>query len=373
MNSAYAFIMPIIISLTAHANELDPASYSQQVSQKLSDPLLHQGVINEANYLKVANIAATYKKRNTTNMAWMNVFRTWNSAETLQNRTALENKRSDNLMIFEMDQGKPLDWSRVTVDKEGNPNTSESQFAMALDTTNVLNVDAPVVLILLSNQHVLNDYLSNNAVDELRKMGVIIAVMEYPGFGVSIGAANKKSWISATQQAVRFLNSVTEKKIFLLGHSIGGPLAFETAATPEVNSLVGGALSYGGFTTLKEMSKDQAGGKVLSFLAPMITRLMMRGNMIDGVSGLEKLAQNKTPVLAMHGELDGPVPVRHTLIYERKMAPLRAKYSNAILKTRVFPGLIHEEVNNFSRGIKKSEDDFYLVWSEILNFIRSVN
>lgn len=349
----------LLATLSAHAQ-----------TETLADPLLHQGLINNENYVKVVRIADNYKKRNTINAGWMNVFRTWNSAETLQNRTALENKRSPEMMIFDMDRGQPLDWANVTLDRDNNPSTSEAQFSLALDTTNLENPEAPVVLILLSNQHVLNDYLSNNAYLEIRKMGIVLAAMEYPGFGVSVGIASKKSWIKATQDSVRYLHSITGKKIYLLGHSIGGPLALETAATPEMKGLVGGAMSYGGFTTLTEMAKDQGDTFLMQFFAPMIARLTMAQNIIDGISGLKTLARNGIPALIMHGENDGPVPVRHTKLYAKEVQRLRI---GDMVKTKIFPGLIHEEVNNFSRGVEQSERDFHLVWDEIRNFLDATN
>lgn len=340
---------------------------AQAQGDKFSNPLLYQGLVNNENYLKVARIAENYKRRNTINAGWLNVFRSWNSAETLQNRSALDNKRSPEMMIFDMDRGQPMDWSKVTLDQDGIPSTSDAQFTLTLDTTNINDRNAPVVLILLSNQHVINDYLSNSAYLEIRKMGVILAVMEYPGFGTSVGIASKKSWITATQDSVKYLSYLTEKKIFLLGHSIGGPLALETAATPEMNGFVAGAMSYGGFTTLTEMAKDQSENGLLKFLSPYIAQLTMRENIIDGISGLRTLAKNRIHALIMHGEKDGAVPVRHAKLYAKEVARLSLESG---VKIKIFPDLIHEEVNNFSRGVDKSERDFHLVWGEILNFLK---
>src|SRR4051812_10249019 len=97
-------------------------------------------------------------------------------------------------------------------------------------------------------------------------------------------------------------------------------------------NFLGGAISYGGFTTLTEMAKDQKDNPLLSFFAPFITRSMMRNNLIDGVRGLETIARSGIPLLALHGELDGPVPVRHTYAYEKEFAQLRAQYPQAVLK-----------------------------------------
>jgi fermentation-respiration switch protein FrsA (DUF1100 family) len=376
--SMKSFILVFLMSVTfPQAMAMDSGdaqsfrAYDQAVQERLSDPRLSQGLISSENYEKVVKIAENYRKRNSLNPGWLNIFRTWNSGETLQNRTALENRRNNEMMIFDMDRGQPMDWSQVQLDQDSNPSVSQSQFAMALDRTHISDPDAPVVLILLSNQHILNDYLSNNAPDELRKMGVVMAAMEYPGFGVSIGCANKASWLQAVHEAVAYLHFLTGKKIYVLGHSIGGPLSLEASSAPEMNDLVAGALSYGGFTSLIEQSKDQESNPVINFFSKPIGRVVVGKNNIDGLSALDRLARNGIRTLVMHGQNDGPVPVRHALLYQEKMKKLQLELQD--MRTAIFPGLAHEEVNNFSLGIQKSEEGFHKVWNEIIDFIRRSN
>lgn len=358
MKTASLTFLVLCLLQQAHGQEL--SSYAQKVSEKIKNPALHQALINNENYSQVVRIAEDYKKRNSLNPGWLNAFRTWNSGETLQNRTALDNKRTDNMLIFEMNQGQPLKWPEAKI--------SDSHFALALDTTNITDKEAPVVLILLSNQHVLNDYLSNNAFLEIRKMGFVLAVMEYPGFGISLGLANKKTWLSATAQAVQYLQFLTDKKIYLLGHSIGGPLALEAAATSALDNSVAGVISYGGFSTMTEQAKDQDNRAVISFFAPLIAKATMYQNLIDGVSGLKKLENNNVGVLILHGENDGPVPVRHAKIFQKEMNKLKPQNSE-IFRVKIFSEMAHEEVNNFTPSIQKSEDDFYQIWNEIKSFV----
>lgn len=345
---------------------LSPASYAEQIQEKLSDPLLHQKLINADNYAKVVKIAENYKKRNSLNPGWLNIFRTWNSGETLQNRTALENKRNANLLVFDMDKGRPLDWSKVTIDKDNNTNLSDAHFALSLDTSNIADPNSPILLLLLSNQHVINDYLSNNAAAELRKRGYIIAVMEYPGYGVSLGLANKNNWITAIQESVNYLNQLSNKKVYLVGHSIGGPLALEAAATSKINKQIAGVVSYGGFSNLIEQAKDQDENPILRASATKLARILANKNNIDGLSAIDKLISSQTPSLILHGKYDGPVPARHAYIYADKIS----KYSAPSITVKVLDNFAHEEINNFTPGLEKSEADFNQLWDIINDFFK---
>lgn len=341
---------------------------NQLIEQKLKNPLLHQGLINSNNYNTLNKLSQNYPVQNTLNVGWLSVFRRYNSGETVQNRAALSSHVSENQLIFDMDQDRPLDWSKVTVNKKNQANFSEGQYVLSLETTNIKNENSPVVLILLSNQHTVNDYLSNPASTQLAKMGYTVATLEYPNYGASLGRASLKSWLSATRGAVRFLNELTERKIYIVGHSIGGPLALQAAAGQDVQGKIGGVVSYGGFSNLFEMSKDQQSNPIIGFFSKPITFITLKDNIIDGIGNLDELAKQKIPVLILHGLHDGAVTVRHANIYEAKMQQLRNKNrgANLMMKTVVFPNLYHEEVNNFTNV---SPQDFHQVWDEITAFI----
>ncbi len=341
---------------------------SDATEQKLANPLLHQGLINSNNYNILNQLSQNYPIQNTLNVGWLSVFRRYNSGETLQNRAALESHFSPSQLIFDMDHDQPLDWSKVTLNKKNQANFSESQYVLSLEITNIKDENSPVLLFLLSNQHTIIDYLSNPASDQLVKMGYTIAILEYPNYGTSLGRASLQTWLSATRGAVRFLNQLTQKKIFIVGHSVGGPLAIQAAAGQDVKGKVGGVVAYGGFSDLYEMSKDQQSNPVIGFLSKPITYLTLRDNIIDGIGSLETLAKHQVPVLVMHGLLDGAVTVRHTRMYENKIVQLRKKNRGPfpMMKTKIFHDLYHEEINNYSRV---KPQDFFQVWDEITPFI----
>ena len=94
------------------------SEYAKRVNQKLQDPLLNQGIINERNVEIIDRLGQNYPKMNTINVGWLSLFRRYNSSETMQNRTALNNLRSDNQMIFDMDGTQPVDWNKVRINKK---------------------------------------------------------------------------------------------------------------------------------------------------------------------------------------------------------------------------------------------------------------
>lgn len=345
--------------------------YADSIEQKLAHPLLHQGLINSNNYNILNQLSQNYPVQNTLNVGWLSVFRRYNSGETLQNRAALQSHLSANQMIFDMDKDQPLDWSKVTLNKNNQANFSESQYVLSLETTNIKNENSPILLMLLSNQHTVVDYLSNPASAELAKMGYTVVTLEYPNYGTSLGRASLQTWLSATRGAVRFLNQLTQKKIYIVGHSIGGPLGIQAAAGQDVKGKVGGVISYGGFSNLFEMSKDQQSNPIIGFLSKPITYITLKDNIIDGIGNLGTLAKHQIPVLVMHGLHDGAVTARHTRMYEAKIAQLKKNSQGSIpmMKTKIFPDLFHEEINNYS---SVRPQDFYQVWDEITPFVLAV-
>ena len=352
-------------ALTTYAQ----SDYQSTILERISNPLMHQQLINTNNYQLLNKLSQNYPKQNTINVGWLSIFRRYNSGETVQNRTALNTHINSKTMIFDLDGDKLLDWSKININANNEANFSEAQTTLAIKTQNLGNIHSPVVLMLLSNQHTVIDYLNNPAADKLTELGYTVAVMEYPNYGVSLGRGSLQSWLSATRGATLFLNKLTGKKITLVGHSVGGPLALHAAASDIMKDRVQSVISYGGFTDLYEMSKDQQSNPVLKFFAKPIAFLTVRDHIIDGIGSLNKLAQMKTPVLILHGEHDGAVTQRHLEMYNNKINSIAAQSKSSVnMKTVLFPGFYHEEVNNFSAA---KPSDFLTVWKTIETFLKS--
>lgn len=342
-----------------------PTFAQESLQTKLTNPILHQKLVNQNNYSFLNRLSQNYPKQNTLNVGWLSVFRRYNSGETVQNRTALTTQIGTNQMIFDMDGDQPLDWSKVRIDKNNQANFSEAQYVLSLNTSNIERQTSKVLLLLLSNQHTINDYLSNPAHQALVDEGYTVAVLEYPNYGASLGRASLSTWLSATRGAIRFLNNLIDKKVVIVGHSIGGPLAFQAAASESVKNKVEAVISYGGFSNLYEMSKDQQSNAFIRLFSKPITFVTLRDNIIDGVNNVPYLNNAKVPMLVMHGLNDGAVTVRHLYQYEKMMKSV-SKANSPKMATIRFDNLFHEEINNLS---EVHPEDFYQVWNIIHDFL----
>ncbi len=363
-----------LVTANAASNSLgavDVHTGKISLETRLSNPLLRQGLVNFRNADFINRFSVNYPKQNTINVGWLGVFRRYNSGETFQNRTALDTQRRLSQFIFDMDGDQPLDWSKVSLDGDGVANFSAGQYAMSLETSNLAKQNSPVLLLLLSNQHVINDYLSNPAQKELTKLGYTVAVLEYPNYGVSFGSACLDSWLSATRGAIKFLASTTGRKIFVVGHSIGGPLGIQAAVDDSVSMSVAGIVSYGGFTDIYDMARDNVANPILRFFAKPIAFLTLNSNIIDGIGNLATAARKKIPTLIMHGARDGAVPVSHFLAYQDEVFKIEnSTQTKSGIQTLVFPDYYHEELNNLSSS---NPEHFATVWSAIGKFIATSN
>ncbi len=342
--------------------------YASEVKEKLENPIFNQGIINSHNIDTINSLGRNYARQNSINPGWLGLFRRYNSSETMQYRTILETFRTSSMMIFEFDDVEIFDWKNISVDHKNDVNLRASVSALAIDTTHILREDSPVFLMLLSNQHVISDYLSNPALKQLVKRGAVVAVMEYPGYGISVGQAGKQSWLEAVSNSVNILHDITGKKVYLVGHSIGGPLALEAAAQPQNVEFVAGAISYAGFTNVYEMAKDHVTSPALKFFSQPITWLTARNHNFNGVQ-MEALARQETPALILHGEYDGAVTPRHFYMYKQNIIETLEKYPSAKLESMLFEDHYHDEINNF---ISIMPESFNVVWDRIFEFVSEI-
>ena len=182
-----------------------------------------------------------------------------------------------------------------------------------------------------------------------------------------MGLASLNAWLSATQGTVQFLNNLTGRKVYIVGHSIGGPLAIQAAAGEGVNGMVAGVITYGGFSELYKMAKDNQEHKILKLFSKFIVKLTLSNNIINGVGNLEAMMDKSIPTLIMHGQNDGAVLPTHLLEYKKQkehLAETKFEKSNYVA-TYIFPHLYHEEINNYS---KVRPQDFQDVWTTIQNY-----
>lgn len=356
MRNVMAFILVSLVSLSAYS-AVDVRG-------------LNQGLTN-TNALKVMHERERFfTQRGTTNPGRSNMFPRDNRGETHQNRIALNNWRKRGFLVFDIDvnankQVDVLDWSKVNSLKQ----ISSALTTLTIDTTNMEDKNSPVVMVFLSNQQHTNDFLSTESYEELRRLGVTLVVFEYPGTGASLGLPDLKAWHVAGVGAINILSKRLQKKVFLVGHSLGGGTVFDLPRDPEAVKKIAGVVSYGGIFSTHEASKTQVDWGVEwmnNFINPIIAKLMAPGS-YDSTEGMLMMAKNQVPALVMHGTNDPSVSFKHLKVFEVEMNKLKKTYTRANFQTVVYENYQHEEI--FSNGLP----EFYQVWSDIVSFINEAS
>ncbi len=152
---------------------------------------------------------------------------------------------------------------------------------------------APLVIFAHGNGELIDDWAL--AFEPLRRWGVGVLLVEYPGYGRSTGAPSQgsitASMTSAYDQMLK-RPDVDPKRIVAYGRSLGGGAACALARERSVAALV----LESTFTSVRPLARG--------FLVP---GFLVR----DPFDNLDVLRSYPGPVLIVHGEHDEIIPVAH--------------------------------------------------------------
>lgn len=167
--------------------------------------------------------------------------------------------------------------------------------------------DAPAILYLHGARWSLTGQLFR--IEELRDFGFSVLAIDYRGFGKSDGETpTEKTVYEDARAAWRWLaaQQPDPARRFIYGHSLGGAVAIDLAATLSgdgaaraASPAAAGLIVESSFTTLEEMAKA-----VTYRWLPVGLLLSQK---FDSVS---KIAKVRLPVLIVHGSADRLVPAR---------------------------------------------------------------
>jgi fermentation-respiration switch protein FrsA (DUF1100 family) len=132
--------------------------------------------------------------------------------------------------------------------------------------------------------------------------GYNVLAFDYEGFGQSQGKPSPEGVVQDTLAALDYVRTrpdVDKNRIALFGQSLGGAAAAEAMAADKTVKCL---LLEGTFTTYREMAWATPLGRMLFFVTPFF--IPDRGPLKD----LPKIAPR--PVLILHGDADGKIPVR---------------------------------------------------------------
>ncbi|MES2769492.1 MAG: alpha/beta hydrolase [Bdellovibrionota bacterium] len=306
----------------------------------------------------------TYNTKNWANPVLHNIFMVNNRSETAQYRINLNNisKMTDGKILFiDMLGAEVLDWAQLNPTKFTNQVQKFHSIA-AFETTNLDLPESPFVVLFSSTSHNLLSAVTLDLVRDLTLAGNTVVMMEYPGYGGSMGTPTKASWQKASEGLVLFVkNRFPQRKIFLIGHSIGAPVAMETAAHQP--KLIAGVVSHSSFYNLYEASKDSAKFLFSNWIAPLLTKLTAARENWDNGENLELLSKNNVPVLLLHGRNDASVSFRHFNLLTHKAAQLKKSNQNFPFYSHAFDSTHEDIYTNADYGKYKE------IWDSIDDFM----
>jgi len=152
---------------------------------------------------------------------------------------------------------------------------------------------APAVLFTHGNGERIDDWLASFAA--LPEAGVGALLLEYPGYGRSPGRPSEASIRAATVAAWDWLAvqpEVDPDRIVAWGRSLGGAAAVGLSRERALAALV----LESTFTGVRPIARR------FGLVGPLVR---------DPLESLEAVAAYRGPVLVLHGENDGLVPVEH--------------------------------------------------------------
>jgi pimeloyl-ACP methyl ester carboxylesterase len=308
-----------------------------------------------------------YNTRNYINPYLHNIFMANNRAETGEFRIGLENfskLSGGKIQLIDLLGSVEVPWYDL----------SEADFKLvqqyhsiaAINTENLKNPNASIIVIFSSASHNLLSTLALDVMPYLTQKGFIVVMMEYPGYGGSLGEPGRENWSKATIGLLTYLKEKLNRKIYLVGHSIGSAVALEAASLKP--DLVSGVVSHAGFYSLREASKDSAKlpSWVNNTIVPILTKVFAKEHLWDNEVTLKQLAINKTPVYFLQGKKDQSVSPRHLALFQNEAAILKKQYPDFKVYSQSFANASHEDLY-----VNDTYGPFNEMWKSIINFINS--
>ena len=151
----------------------------------------------------------------------------------------------------------------------------------------------PVVVFTHGNGELVDHWLVSFG--ELPRAGVGVLLVEYPGYGRSGGSPTQQSIRQAVVAGYDFLveqPDVDARRVVAYGRSLGGGAACALA----LERPLAGLILESSFTSVRDMAR----------------RFGVPGALVlDPFDNVSALARIELPVLVLHGERDGLIPINH--------------------------------------------------------------
>jgi len=176
------------------------------------------------------------------------------------------------------------------------------------------------ILILHGNGENLSTHV--NSVLWLVKEGFNIFIFDYRGYGTSEGKPNLKGVHIDAEEALKTvlnLPKTKDKRVVVLGQSIGGAIAVYTVASFPHKERIAALVIDSAFSSYRLIAREKLGTFFLTwpFQYPLS---FLFNDEYSPVKWIDKVAP--VPVLIIHGVNDPVVPIHHGfLLYEAALMP----------------------------------------------------
>ncbi len=187
--------------------------------------------------------------------------------------------------------------------------------------------DKPTLLYFHGNGAALANRATSIA--RLVSNGIGVFMMTYRGYGGSTGTPSEAANVRDAKQAYAHLRGlgVAAEDIILYGESLGSGVATQVAASPDISREIAGLVLDAPYTAIVD---------VATLHYPYLpARLMMH----DRYETMRYIVKITAPLLVLHGEADGVIPVE----MGRKVAAASAGLS----ELKIFPGAGHTNHDEF--------------------------
>ncbi len=154
----------------------------------------------------------------------------------------------------------------------------------------------PTLLLFYGVGEYLNYTFLRRQVEVFRRAGFNVLTPEYIGLGLSGGEPSEQGLYDTATAAYQHLKQrpdIDPKRIFIVGHSLGGAPAVDLAARAECAGLI----TLATFTSLP----DVAALRYPMFPVQLLTRIRC--------PNIEKIGRTRCPTLILHAENDTTVPL----------------------------------------------------------------
>jgi uncharacterized protein len=143
-------------------------------------------------------------------------------------------------------------------------------------------------------------------IEDLRRLGCGIFILDYRGYGGSAGAPTEEGLYQDAEVAAKWLKTRGKQQLVYLGESMGCGVAVELATRQPAAGLI----LQSGFSSAVDVA-----AKTYPFLP---VRLLMKDRYESGA----KMSKISCPVLVIHGERDSLIPIRlGRALYEAAQEP----------------------------------------------------